>query len=413
MPFYFRMSLMTTLSMPPLQTYMQPLQQQLIDLSLDIHAHPETAWQEHHAVEGLTTLLESHGLQVERNFCNLPTSFRASHTFGVSGPTITLLAEYDALPGLGHACSHNIIGVAAAGAAILVKQALEGTLFAGRIEVVGCPAEEGGGGKIILLDHGAFQATDAAMMIHGGARSMPVRSSLALADLNFKFYGRASHAASNPHLGVNALDACIQTFNAINAMRQHFPDETRVHGIITHGGAAANIVPDYAEADFLVRHKQLEVMRDIKAKVRRCAEFAAAAVGARVEITEDREYTSRNNNVALATRFGHHLQALGEDLQAPPQIGGVGSSDFNNVSHQVPAIHPYIKIAPEGTSAHTIEFLEASRSPEGMRGLLLGAQALASTAIDLLQDPHLLQQVKSEFAVNQQGLSSDAQGAPS
>lgn len=388
---------MTIAPAPAIPAFAQRLAPALTALSLDIHAHPETAWNEHYAVEQLTALLARHGLHVEQPFAGMDTSFRGTFEFGPGGPTITLLAEYDALPGLGHACSHNIIGVAAVGAAILVKQALEGTLTSGRIQVLGCPAEEGGGGKLLLLDRGAFDGTDAAMMIHGGARTMVVRSSLALCDLKFRFYGRASHAASNPHLGINALDACIQTFNAINAMRQHFPDETRVHGIITHGGDAPNVVPEYAEAAFLVRHKNLDTMRDIKAKVRRCAEFAAQSVGATVEIEESREYTPRNNNVTLATRFGEHLTALGEPLQDPPQIGGVGSSDFNNVSFALPAIHPYLKIAPEGSSAHTKEFLEASRSPEGMRALVIGAQALAMTAADLLTQPDLLAEVRAEF----------------
>lgn len=379
----------------------QELASELTRLSLEIHAHPELAWNEHHAVEHLTGLLHRSGFDIEQPFCELETSFRGRYTFGSGGPTVTLLAEYDALPGLGHACSHNIIGVAAVGAAILVKHAQEGRLRAGRIQVIGCPAEEGGGGKIMLLERGAFRDTDAAMMIHGGARTMVVRDSLALGALTFKFHGQASHAASNPHLGINALDACIGTFNAINAMRQHFPDETRVHGVITHGGDAPNIVPQYAEASFLVRHKNLETMREIKTKVRRCAEHAAAAVGATVEIVETREYTPRNNNLMLATRFGDHLTSLGETLQSPPQVGGVGSSDFNNVSHVVPAIHPYLKIAPEGTSAHTREFAEASASPAGMRALWLGAQALALTASDLLTQPDFLTAVKDEFSSGQ------------
>lgn len=375
----------------------QNLQPTLTALSLDIHAHPETAWNEHHAVQALTSLLAEHGFQIEHPYCGLDTAFRAVHEFGPGGPTISLLAEYDALPGLGHACGHNLIGVAAAGGAILATLSAGPALTRGRIQVIGCPAEEGGGGKLVLLERGAFDGTDAAMMIHGGARTMIVRSSLALGDLKFRFFGRASHAASNPHLGVNALDACIQTFNAINAMRQHFPDETRVHGIITHGGDAANVVPEYAEAVFLVRHKQMQVMRELKARVRRCAEHAAASVGARVEVIENREYTPRNNNLTLATRFGEHLARLGVTVEEPPQVGGVGSSDFNNVSGAVPAIHPYLKIAPEGTSAHTAEFRDAARSEAGMEALMVGVQALAGTAVDLLSQPDLLAAVKAEF----------------
>jgi amidohydrolase len=369
---------------------------ELRQLSLAIHANPEVGWEEQFASKCLGAYLEQQGFAVQYGYCDLPTAFRATYELGSGGPTVTYLAEYDALPEIGHACGHNLIGVAAVAAGAGLKAAMLAH-SSGRIQVIGTPAEENGGGKIILLERGGFVGTDVAMMVHGGARNMVVRSSVALIDLTFRFYGKAAHASSSPHLGINALDACIQTFNSINAMRQHFPDETRVHGIISHGGSAPNVVPDYAEAKFMVRHPDIAVVRMLRDRARGAAEHAAASVGARVEIDEGPEYGPRKNNRTLAERFGTYLQALGETLHDPPQRGGVGSSDFNNVSQVFPAIHPYIKIAPEGTATHTREFRDAAGSEAGLRGMLNGATCLAKTGADVLTDPAFLQAARVEF----------------
>lgn len=373
------------------------LDEELSELALDIHANPELAFEEKQTSQKLAALLEQEGFKVTKPFCALETSFRAEHTFGPGGPTITLLAEYDALPEIGHACGHNLIGVASVGAAVALKKVYGGHLKAGRVQVIGTPAEEGGGGKIVLLERGGFEGTDAAMMFHPSHRTMINRSSLAATHLTMRFHGKASHASTNPHLGVNALDACIQTFNAVNALRQHLPDEYRVHGIITHGGVAANIVPEYAEASFLVRHKRLTVLNSIRDKVLACARGAALSVGATVEIEEGDVYAERNINETMANRFGKHLESLGVTLQEPPKVGGVGSSDFGNLSQVVPAIHPYVKIAAEGTSNHTEAFATAAASPEGLTGMIQASKALAATASDLLTDAALLSEVKEVF----------------
>jgi amidohydrolase len=369
---------------------------ELETFSLDIHAHPELAFEEHYASERLTAWLEREGFALERGVGGLETAFRARYRFGAGGPVIALIAEYDALPELGHACGHNLICTAAAGAALALKEVL-GREVAGELWVVGTPAEEGGGGKILLLEQGVFEGVDAAMMFHPGSRTMVTRGALAATRVTMKFYGKAAHAAASPHLGVNALDACIQTFNAINALRQHVKDETRIHGIITKGGAAPNIVPAYAEAKFLVRHRTLAYVREVMEKVQACARGAALATGATVEFEEGLAYAERKVNHALAERFGRHLEALGERVLPPPEIGGVGSSDFGNLSQALPAIHPYVAIVPEGTSAHTPEFAAASASPAGMRGMLLAAKSLALTAADLLLEHDFLEEVKREF----------------
>jgi amidohydrolase len=366
-------------------------------LSLRVHAHPELAWEERQAAAWLTGALEDEGFAVERELSGLETAFRATYELGAGGPTVALLAEYDALPDLGHACGHNLICTAAIGAALALRHVLEGQGLEGRIQVIGTPAEEGGGGKIVLLERGAFEGIDAAMMFHPGARTMTTRGSLAATRVTMAFHGKAAHAAAAPHLGVNALDACIQTFNAINALRQHVKDETRIHGIITKGGSAPNIVPDYAEAKFSVRHRNLDYLQEVKEKVLDCARGAAMAVGATVEFSEGLTYAERKVNRAMAGRFGEHLEALGEPVKEPPQIGGVGSSDFGNLSQVLPAIHPYVAIVPEGVSGHTPEFAAASASPEGIRGMLLAAKALALTTADLLADPRFLAKAKEEF----------------
>lgn len=381
------------------------LRPRLETFARDVHAHPELAFAEHRTVARLTDWLRAEGFAVACPYGGLDTSFEAVLELNDDGPEIVLLAEYDALPELGHACGHNLICTAAIGAATALREVLP-KLDApppGRLRVVGTPAEEGGAGKILLLEQGAFDRTDAALMFHPSHRTMPVRGALALCRLTFAFHGVASHASTNPHLGVNALDACIQTFNAVAALRQHLPDEHRVHGVITHGGTAANVVPEYAEAQFLVRHKRLETVFEIRDRVIRAAQHAAASVGATVEVEEGHAYAERNNNVVIGTRFGRHLKRQGVELQEPPQVGGVGSSDFGNLSQAVPAIHAYVKIAPEGTSNHTHAFAAAAASDAGMAGMLQAAKALAATAADLFLDPALLAAARREFADGRHG----------
>lgn len=378
-----------------LATVVEGLRDQLEGLALDLHAHPEVAFEEHRSAGRLCDTLEAAGFAVERGAGGLETAFVARQRFGSGGPRIALLAEYDALPGLGHACGHNLIASASIGAALALQR--HGGFERGELSVIGTPAEEGGGGKILLAEAGVFEGVDAALMFHPGRRTMVTRGALAASRLTMRFYGRAAHAASAPEQGINALDACILTFNAINALRQHTKDETRIHGIISHGGTAANIVPEFAEAKFSIRHRYISEALELKERVIAAARGAAAAVGARVEFDEGPTYAERRINHPMAQRFAEHLEALGEPVKEPPAIGGVGSSDFGNLSQLIPAIHPYIAIAPEGVSAHTPEFAAAAASPAGLRGMMLAATALAATAADLLTDPALLEAARSDF----------------
>lgn len=373
------------------------LEPELKRFSLDIHAHPELAFQEHHAVRQLTGWLGNQGFRIERNAGGLETAFTASHRLGTGGPRIAFIAEYDALPGIGHACGHNLICTAAIGAATAVVSALRDQGVSGEVLVIGTPAEEGGGGKITLIDAGVFEGIDAALMFHGGNRTMVTRGSLAATRVTMKFYGKAAHAASYPHAGINALDACIQTFNAINALRQHVRDETRIHGVITNGGLAPNIVPDYAEAKFSIRHRSFGYMQEVRDKVFAAARHAAQSVGASVELEEGVTYKERIINGTIARRFGAYLEEFGEEVKEPLKVGGVGSSDYGNLSHEVPAIHPYIQIVDAGISAHTAEFAEAAGSERGLRAMLLAARCLALTGIDLFTEPGLLADARTEF----------------
>ncbi len=366
---------------------------ELRSFALDLHAHPELAFQERRSVGKLTDALERSGFELERGVAGLDTAFVARRTFG-PGPTVALIAEYDALPEIGHACGHNLISAASLGAA---RAVLRLGSEVGELRVIGCPAEEGGGGKITMLDAGVFEDVDAALMFHPGNRTMTVRGSLAATRVTMRFHGKAAHAATFPEQGINALDACLLTFAAINALRQHTKDETRIHGIITHGGSAPNIVPAYAEAKFLVRHRRAEEVTDLFERVLNAARGSAAAVGATVEFEQGHRYAERRINLPMAERFGRHLEALGEPVLPPPEIGAVGSSDFGNLSQAVPAIHPYVRIAPPGTSAHTPEFAAAAASDEGLRAMRLAAASLAATAWDLLNDPELLESVRADF----------------
>ena len=363
--------------------------------ALDLHAHPETAFEERRSAGRLVAALQGAGFEVETPVADLETAFVARHRFGTGGPRVALIAEYDALPNLGHACGHNLISAASLGAARALRTELDAT--SGELLVIGTPAEEGGGGKILMLRAGVFDGVDAAMMFHPGARTMTVRGALAATRVTMRFYGKAAHAAAAPHLGINALDACIQTFNAVNALRQHVRDETRIHGVITHGGDAPNITPAYAEAKFIIRHRSHAYVDVLKERVYAAARGSAAAVGATVEFEEGLAYAERKINRTLAARFAAHLEAQGEPVVEPLAVGGVGSSDFGNLSQALPAIHPYIAMVPEGTSAHTPEFAAAAASSAGMRALHLAATALALTAADLFRDPDVLTAAAAEF----------------
>ncbi|NOZ29808.1 MAG: M20 family metallopeptidase [Chloroflexi bacterium] len=371
------------------------LRDELIHVSTTIHDNPEVAFEEFQAMGLLTDTAERHGFQVERGIAGLPTAFRAWRAGAGPGPVIAYLAEYDALPGLGHACGHNIIGAAALGAALALGSVIDA--LPGKVMLIGTPAEEKGGGKMLLVDRGAFQGVDVAMMVHPSVYNMTRRRSLASYNLFFEFFGKAAHAAAAPDDGINALHGVILLFNNINALRGHVPDGVRIHGIIPNGGDAHNIVPEYATAQFSVRAPTRSIARDVVAKVIACAEAAALASGARLETKELYHYDNMIPNPVLAELFEENMRLLGREVHEPDANGRMGSTDMGNVSHVVPALHPYVAIADEKVAGHTVEFREAAVSPRGHEGLLVGAKAMAMTGVDLLTDPEAFQRVRDAF----------------
>ncbi|MDR7483913.1 MAG: M20 family metallopeptidase [Armatimonadota bacterium] len=366
----------------------------LIALARRIHAAPEVAFQEHQAAAWLTETLERHGFRVERSVAGLPTAFRAE--IGTQRhPAVAILAEYDALPEIGHACGHNLISTAAVAAGIglaALREQLPGTAV-----VLGTPAEEGGGGKVIMLERGAFQGIDAAMMFHPAGYTLATRPSLASYRLAVKFTGKAAHAAAAPHEGTNALDALIQTFVAIGLLRQQTRDDARIHGIITYGGAAPNIIPDRAEALFTVRAADSGYALEVLHRVIHCAEGAALATGATLEHTVRKGYEAIKPNRTLAEVFSRHLETLGWPQDPPPERNRMGSTDMGDVSQVIPSIHPYVSIGPRDLAGHSVEFREAAVSERGFAAMLAAAKAMALTAYDILTQPGLLAAARREF----------------
>lgn len=365
-------------------------------LAIRIHESPELAYDEHQAAAWISELVEKQGTPVERSLGGLPTAFRARAGNG-SGPRVAILAEYDALPEIGHACGHNLIAAGAVGAFLaLSRHAAE---LGGSVELIGTPAEEGGAGKVRLLEAGAFAGIDAAMMYHPYDRDILSHPALATRRVTLTFKGAPAHAAIAPWEGQSALAACMETFRLIDAQRVLFRDGVRVHGIITDGGQAVNVIPERAASVFLVRAPEVGELERVAAIVERCARGAALACGVEVAIEIKPGYKSMRNNLALARRFGAALESLGRKARETDPRVGSGSTDMGDVSHALPSIHPYLAICNEGeTACHEHEFAACARSPRGLETMRVAAKAMARTAADLLEDSALLGAVREEFA---------------
>ena len=366
-------------------------------LSRRIHDHPELGYHEVQASGWLTQFLEAKGFEVERGVAGVPTAFRATVNGSGNGPTVAIMCEYDALPGIGHACGHNVIATSGAGAGAALA-ALKSRLPAGRVQVIGTPAEEGGGGKIKLLQGGVFAGVDCAMMIHGFDRTILHQDLLGIVRTGFEYAGKAAHASADPWAGVNALDACIQTFNAVSMLRQQVRPDCRIHGIIDNGGAAANIIPEYAKATFYVRAPRIDTMWELHRRVVACAEGAARATGATLTvIPHDMVYEPLKRNQTLLNLFAANMRDAGL-VESEPAADRLGSSDVGNVSQVLPTIQPMVAIAPAGTAIHSREFVDAAIKPMAHAGMLAAAKTMALTAYDLLADPARIRAAKEEFA---------------
>jgi len=367
---------------------------QLADISLKIHSNPETGFKEHKASNWLTQYLESNGFVVERGICRMETAFKAS--YGNRQPAIAILAEYDALPHLGHACGHNLIAAIAVGAAIASKGAVD--KLGGSVIVIGTPAEEIHGGKVIMAERGAFNGVDIAMMVHPSTNDTATTRALACASLDVEFFGKEAHAAAHPEEGINALDAIILSFNAINSLRQHIRDDARIHGIITDGGQVVNVVPAHSAASFLVRAKDETYLEELKNKVLNCFKGAATATGADLKYSwGDVQYAPMRNNSVLANLFIANMNILGRSVKLVNPDQSFGSTDMGNVSQLVPSIHPSVAIAPKGVSIHSPRFAEAAASKSAIQGIIDAAKAISMTVIDLLSSPEIVKESNKYF----------------
>jgi len=367
----------------------------LCELSRKIHDNPEVGLQEYRAAGWLTDFLETSGFVIEKGICGFPTAFRA--IYGKGHPCIGFLAEYDALPELGHACGHNLIAAASAGAGMAARLAVD--QFGGRIAVIGTPAEELFSCKMVMAERGAFEDLDAVMMVHPGNHDAAVTEALACQGLDIEFFGRASHAAGRPELGINALEAMIQSFNAINSLRQHIRSSARIHGIITDGGEAPNVIPAHSAGKFLVRAADEKYLAELKEKVINCFEGAAVATGARLEYKwEDSYYAPVLNNLSICRLWVKNMHRLGRKAKLRDPRQSFGSTDFGNVSQLVPGMHASVSVGHSYAPVHSSQFVQAAISDSGLSAMLDAAKGLAMVAVDLLADPELMKRVKAEFA---------------
>jgi len=379
-----------------------------VEVALDIHAHPELNYQEQHAAGLLSATLEQHGFQVERGVGGVETAFTATLPGGAGdGPTVAVLAEYDALPEIGHGCGHNLIAMAAIGAGLGLKANL-GRL-PGNVMVIGTPAEEGGGGKIKMLDAGVFEGVDAVLSSHPSSNrtviptDIPMGESWSLAMVGYRyiFHGKAAHAAAMPHEGINALNGVIHLFTGIDSLRQHLREDTRIHGVITDGGMAPNVVPEYAAANFMLRCRDRDYLSDvIVGRVLKAAEGAAAMTGCELEVQEYYPFYEnvRPNGVIAGLLLNNAgVSGLPLDEPFPGRQGSAASTDFGNVSQALPSYELRYAVSEKPVASHSREMAETATTEYALNAAINVAKTMTLTACDLLLDASLLPAAKAEF----------------
>ncbi len=369
--------------------------EELAQISHILYDNPELSGEEYKAAALLTEAFKRHGFKVDSEIYSIKTAFRAEYDSNKEGSTVAFFCEYDALPGIGHGCGHNLISAISLGAAIGLKSVIDAV--GGKIVVFGTPAEETSGVKVQLAEYGAFNGIDAAMMVHPNPVTEASGSSLALDALKFQFTGKAAHAAQAPEKGINALDAVILMFNGINALRQHLPADVKIHGIISHGGEAPNIVPEFAEAKFYIRASERKYLSVVREKVIECARGAASMTGAKLEVSKfENSYDNMKTNSVLSKLFNQNLKNLGEENIKEPGLG-IGSIDMGNVSQVVPSIHPWVGIGNADLVLHTKEFAESTITQKGRALIFRGACAMAATALDVISSKALKEEIYKEF----------------
>lgn len=362
------------------------------ELALRIHANPELGFQEHQAVEWVSAALRRHGYHVEVGVAALPTAIRARARGASDGPTVGLIAEYDALAGLGHACGHNLMAAGMMVAAAALQTVLP--QLPGSVVYYGTPAEEGGGGKVLMLERGAFEGLDVALQYHAGEHASYATGCLAVQGIQFTFTGKPAHAAAAPWKGINALDAVILTFNAVSALRQQIRPDARIHGIVTDGGQAVNIIPERAAMALSARSPDGQYVHELLDRLEACARGAAAATGTTLETARGVFLDGMKFNPALATIVKENARSLGFEM-APRFVGA--STDLGNLTQVVPTISYGLPTCPPGVGMHTREALQAGAAEIGLAGMLNDARVMVTTAIDLLGTPEVLEQVRRDF----------------
>jgi amidohydrolase len=373
------------------------LADQLLHASHEIHARPELNFEEHFAHDMLVDQLHSAGLKPTPHAYGLQTAFEAS--VGEKGFNVAVLCEYDALPGIGHACGHNVIATAGLGAGLAAAVVAEQA--GGTLRIMGTPAEEGGGGKIEMARRGAFEKIDAAMMVHPADADLTSMDCIALQELHVQYHGKAAHAAAAPWEGRNALDAAVLGYINVAAMRQHIRPTERIHGIITKGGDKANIVPAETAMEWIVRSATIESLQPLKQRVITSLESAASACSCTIDHEwHGHTYADMIDNGPMVAAYVNNAARIGRTVVDPAAIGRrvVGSTDMGNISYLVPSIHPMIKVAGDGVAIHTLEFAEWARSPDGDKAVLDGAKVMAMTIVDLWTSADLRQDTTTAFA---------------
>ena len=369
---------------------------ELNELSLEIYNNPELGYQEHKACKLHADILKKYGFTVEENFSGVETGFKAVYKGKKDGITVAYMSEYDALPGIGHGCGHNILGTVSTGAGIVLKELVDE--IGGTVVVFGTPAEETSCAKVIYVENNEFDDVDIAMMAHPGNQYTKSGSSLALEPIQFEFFGKTSHAAAAPEKGINALDAAIQTFNSINALREHMRSDSRIHGVIIEGGKAANVVPDYAKVQFYVRSTSKTYNSELLERVKNCARGAALATATELKITKfEFNYDNMVTNQTLSNVFNEKIYHIaGIVMNEPPK--STGSIDAGQVSQVCPTIHPYFDITNDKSiAAHTIEMAESTLTDYAKEQMKNTIAALVLTAAEVIQDPKLYEEIKNEF----------------
>lgn len=385
-----------------ISTKVDTLKPALITLSHNIHSNPELGFQEHKAAGFISSLLEAQGFTVERGYCGIETSFRAVKKGKAPGPRISFLAEYDALRGIGHGCGHNIIATCATGAFLGLASIMDN--YDGEISLIGTPAEEGGAGKAILLERGAFDQTDYALMMHpsgGGSKANLIgRGGRASGSVTVSFQGKAAHS-SVPANGVNALNAAISVFNQIDMLRPTFQMQDNINGVILEGGVAGNIIPEFSKCEFCIRAETMHRIEELIEMIQGCIDRAAQLTGAVPSVEMEPIYAERYPNMPMCEAFKANMEELGETMCYPDPKKQYGSSDIGNVSIKIPSIHDYISITDDETiQSHSADYTKAAAMPEADEVCIKGAKGLAMTGLDILRSQEFRDEI-NKFHENQ------------